>query len=293
MNATSTLHGPVLALFESGLLGVSLSTLDGQFLEVNRAFLDMTGYQETELEQLGIPDIISAADWTQTSNSRRRILRGEVDHCSEEKRITRKDGRIIRAQVTFSLWQPEPPQFITFVEELGAREALRESQRHRHAIFDNSGDAMLLFDDDGRYVEANHAAEEIFGRPSSDIIGAQLGSLATHAVTPQTILERFQNDNRLRLEWTVQHPDGSVREVESIFSPSVVDGIHLCIARDVTTRKSLERQLQQAQKMEAVGRLAGGVAHDINNMLTVIRGYIRKPFTADQVKEHVIPVLRH
>jgi two-component system, cell cycle sensor histidine kinase and response regulator CckA len=293
MNPTSALRGPLNALFESGLLGVTVSTLDGQFTEVNDAFLAMTGYQEAELQRLGILGITSPEEWAAATIGRQRILDGEIEHFSEVKKIRRRDGRIIRAQVTYSLLQMEPILFVTFVEELGAREALRESQQHRYAIFDNSGDAMLLFNDDGLYLEVNHAAEQIFGRPHTEIVGAKVGTLAENAITSEELQEHFRTNKHLRLEGSVQRGDGSVREIESIFTPSVIDGIHLCVARDVTDRKSLERQLQQAQKMEAVGRLAGGVAHDINNMLTVIRGYIRKPFTADQVKEHVIPVLRH
>jgi two-component system, cell cycle sensor histidine kinase and response regulator CckA len=293
MTLTSTLCGPLNALFNSGLLGVTVSTIDGQFLEMNATFLALTGYQEVELQRLGVPGITSSEEWGAETSARGRILNGEIEYCSEVKKIRRRDGRIIRAQVTYSLLQTEPTLFVTFVEELGAREALRESQQHRYAIFDNSGDAMLLFNDDGLYLEVNHAAEEIFGRPHTEIVGAKVGTLAESNVTSQEIQEHFRANKHLRLEGSVQHADGSIREFESIITPSVIEGIHLCVARDVTDRKSLERQLQQAQKMEAVGRLAGGVAHDINNMLTVIRGYIRKPFTADQVKEHVIPVLRH
>lgn len=152
---------------------------------------------------------------------------------------------------------------------------------------------MLLFNDEGRYVEANHAAERMFGKKANEIVNMPVGSLAESAFSPEQLMKELRTRNPLRLEYSVQHANGSVREVESIYTASVIDGVHLCVARDVTDRKSLEKQLQQSQKMEAVGRLAGGVAHDINNMLTVIRGYIRKPFTADQVKEHVIPVLRH
>jgi len=293
MNTTSALRGPLRALFESGLLGVTVSTLDGQFTEVNAAFLGMTGYTEAELLRLSVLRITSPGEWTEATAARQRILIGEIEHCSEVKRIRKRDGRFIRAQVTYSLLQVEPILFVTFVEELGVRDALRESQQHRDAIFDNSGDAMLLFNDEGLYLEVNHAAEQIFGRPHTEIVGSKVGTLAESAIRAEELQEYFQTNKHLRLEGSVQRDDGSVREIESIFTSSVIEGVHLCVARDVTDRKSLERQLQQAQKMEAVGRLAGGVAHDINNMLTVIRGYIRKPFTADQVKEHVIPVLRH
>ena len=273
LNETRTLTGPLSALFESGLVGVTVSTLDGEFVEVNQAFLTLTGYCLDELLELGIAGITSQEAWAKSRSSRIKILNGDLEHCSEEKKIRRKDGRIIRAQVTYSLSRPDPALFVTFVEELGAREALRESQQHRYAIFDNSGDAMLLFNDEGQYLEANHAAERMFGRAATEIIGANVGSLSEHAFTPPQLMEELHKRNPLRLEWSVQHANGSIREVESIYTPSVIDGIHLCVARDVTDRKSLEKQLQQAQKMEAVGRLAGGVAHDINNMLTVIRGY--------------------
>ena len=293
LNVTRTLTGPLDALFQSGLLGVTVSTVDGQFVEVNQAFLALTGYAFEELLDLDITGIISPEEWKTARDSRIKILNGEMPHHTEEKKIRRKDGRIIRARVTYSLLQKDPDLFVTFVEELGAREALRESQQHRYAIFDNSGDAMLLFNDEGRYVEANHAAERMFGKKANEIVNMPVGSLAESAFSPEQLMKELRTRNPLRLEYSVQHANGSVREVESIYTASVIDGVHLCVARDVTDRKSLEKQLQQSQKMEAVGRLAGGVAHDINNMLTVIRGYIRKPFTADQVKEHVIPVLRH
>jgi PAS domain S-box-containing protein len=273
MKTSTALRGPLKALFESGLLGVTISTLDGKFTEVNASFLAITGYQESELERLDILEITSAEEWASAAKARRRILAGEIEHCSEVKKIRRRDGRTIRAQVTYSLLQRDPTLFVTFVEELGAREALLESQQYRYAIFENSGDAMLLFNDEGLYVEANHAAEEILGRPAREIIGSKVGSLAKNTISSEDLLEQFRTNKHLRMEGTVHRADCSIREIESIITSSVIDGIHLCIARDVTDRKSLERQLQQAQKMEAVGRLAGGVAHDINNMLTAIRGY--------------------
>lgn len=152
---------------------------------------------------------------------------------------------------------------------------------------------MLLFDDDGTYIRANEAAGRMLGRPGASIPGMKVGTLAELPSSHEQLLHDIRRNNALRIEGTVKRPDGTVREIEALYTRSVVNRVHLCVARDVTDRKSLERQLRQAQKMEAVGRLAGGVAHDINNMLTVIRGYIRKPFTADQVKEHVIPVLSH
>jgi PAS domain S-box-containing protein len=192
------------------------------------------------------------------------------------------------------LWETPPASRIivnTLLESKSIEAQGPES--HQCAIFDKSADAMLLFDDEGLYLKANLAAELLLGRPTSGIVGAPIGSLAELSCSPQELLIKVRSSNPFGIEGTVRRPDGSVREIEALYTSSVVKKVHLCVARDVTDRKSLERQLQQAQKMEAIGRLAGGVAHDINNMLTVIRGYIRKPFTADQVKEHVIPVLSH
>jgi two-component system, cell cycle sensor histidine kinase and response regulator CckA len=287
------LQGPLKALFESGMLGATISTIDGEVIAANRAFEKLSGYSFDELEAIGIAGVNLEGEWAQGHPARERMVEGRLDHYSEAKRIRRKDGRIIRCHITCTLLQKDPPLFLAFAEELGAVEALRKSQQNLHAIFDNSIDAMLLLDDEGHYIEVNHAAEQVFGRRADEMTGAPIGSLGELGASREQVLRELRAERSVRLETTVSHPEGLLRDVESIFTPSVIDGIHLCVARDVTDRKSLEQQLQQAQKMEAMGRLAGGVAHDINNMLTVIRGYIRKPFTSDQVKEHVIPVLGH
>ena len=161
------------------------------------------------------------------------------------------------------------------------KQQLREREEYFKSLIEQAMDIIAVLDREGaiRYASPSvspilgYAPEELVGREMLDLVhgddaGATLAVFAEGVATGKG--GRF-------LDLRFRHKDGTYRILEAIgrylLDDPVVRGV-VINARDVTERRSLERQLLQAQKMEAVGRLAGGIAHDFNNVLTAIFGYV-------------------
>jgi PAS domain S-box-containing protein len=155
---------------------------------------------------------------------------------------------------------------------------VRTSEEKYGTMMDHAIDAVIVSDERGKVQEVNHQAEALLARPAAEILGRDVLDfvVTSQADLAARVRERFGAEGKLRTDELVfEQPQGRKLSVDASMSVAEVAGrkLRLAILRDVTDRKELERQLQQAQKMEAVGRLASGIAHDFNNLLSVILGY--------------------
>ena len=152
---------------------------------------------------------------------------------------------------------------------------LREHEQKLRAVFDTALDAIFITDDDRRYVDVNPAACEYLGVARSDLIGRRIDDFlpAHRLATIDEDWAAYLAGGPLLQEWETLHADGSIRTAEASANPNFVPGLHIAFLRDVTESRQLEAELLNAQKLESLGRLAGGVAHDFNNLLTGITGY--------------------
>ena len=158
--------------------------------------------------------------------------------------------------------------------------ALRASEERYRALFENANDAVCVLDVDGAFASINRAGERMSGYSREEIVGLNVDSLVVpehRDLVREHVRSLAGGDlQAATLDVEIAAKDGSRVSLDvsasAVWSEGRPSRIEL-IARDVTERKRLEAQLLQAQKMEGIGRLAGGVAHDFNNILGVIGGY--------------------
>jgi PAS domain S-box-containing protein len=154
---------------------------------------------------------------------------------------------------------------------------LRESEERYRLITDHTSDLIGVYDQEGRVLYASPSHRQWLGREPSELLGMN-GHDLIHPDDAE-VMARLPQDlaaqGEARVTFRCAHADGTWRWLEAsiVLASPEAEGYTISVARDVTRRKQLEAQLLHAQRMESIGRLAGGVAHDFNNLLTAISGY--------------------
>ena len=169
-----------------------------------------------------------------------RVIERPETPVSDEVRLRNADGSWtwIEARARNQVDDPDVGGIVVYARDISARKAreddLREAERRFRAVFEKSFDAMLLADDEGRYVEANRAACDLFGLERQELLGRRIEEFAPEGFDFEAAWREFQTTGRERSTFPLIRADGEVRAVEYAATTDVLPGEHLSILREST-----------------------------------------------------------
>ncbi len=275
-----------------------------------RGCVSVTGYttEDYEADQYLWYRMVYENDRPAVLEQAEKMLSG-VSSSPLEHRIIHKNGSIQWVKNTTVPRHDEKGRLIAYdglvtniTERKRAEEALQESERKYRALFEESKDAIFISTPEGRFIDINPAGVALFGYAAKkDILSVDRDRyLYANLQDREKFLQTLEQQGFVKdYELTMRRKDGAALVL--LVTASVIcdekgkGTAHRGIIRDITGQKRLEQQLLHANKMEAVGQLAGGVAHDFNNILTAIIGYghiLRMKVEKDELlKTHVMKIL--
>ena len=264
--------------FEYAPIGMALVAPDGTWLKVNQATCNLLGYTADELLSLKFQDITHPEDLETDLNHVRQVLTGTLSHYQMEKRYLHKQGFLVWVLLSVSLVRDNdgcPLYFVSQIQDITERKASEQKLLEQATLIDEARDAIILRNMDHRILFWSKGAERLYGWTSPEIKGRK----ATDVFYPSQ--EQFDPAMRIVLEkggWI-----GELEHINKAGEPVIVESRWsllrdrlghpksvLCINTDVTEQKKMEIHLLRAQRMESIGTLASGIAHDLNNLLSPI-----------------------
>ncbi len=279
--------------FQLGPMPMALSDLQhGAFLEVNEAFFHVLGYASQETIGRSVASMGLFDDQEQWDAIIRELQRtGQVENI--ETRLRTREGKIVYGLFNAAVLELQGRRvMISQVLDITARkiaeEALDNERIQLRTLINSQPNLVWLKDPDGVYLTCNSLFESVFGLAESDIIGKSDLDLVD-----KDQAELFRKNDRRAIE----AGNTCINEEYLTFASNGYRGLFetsktpifnanekligvLGISRDITDarqaeqkRRRIERELHQSHKMEALGQLSGGVAHEFNNMLAIILGY--------------------
>ncbi len=269
------------ATFEQAAVGIVHGTLDGRLLRVNRKFCEITGYTETELEGMDYRLLTHPEDIEKDFEFVRGLRAGRLDTFSIEKRYIRKDGSPRWVNLTASLARErpgKPPYFVGIVEDIEERKRNERQRQLLSTAIKQAHEAVVVTDAHGQMLYVNPALEKITGYTQKDLIGRNARILKSGIHDAQfyrTMWETLLNGHMWAGQIVNRRKDGSLYHEHMIISPVRNDSgeieAFVAVKRDVSQEMELEKRLAQAKRLETIGMITGGVAHEVRNPLFAIR----------------------
>ena len=266
---------------------VSVSPDDASILECNETLLKKTGYSRKEI--IGAPIFKMYHDdcMDEVKKTFQQFAENGVIQ-DKEFILKKKDGGKIDVSLNINAIRDDSGKILYSIsswrditKRVQAEAALREGEEKYRNILENIDYGYFEVDIAGNFIFFNDSMCKILGYPKDELLGMNNREYMDEENSKkiyQAFNKVYQTGISTKvLDWKLIRKDGSECFVETVVSMTTDskdqgNGFR-GIARDITDCKQLEAQLRQAQKMESVGRLAGGVAHDYNNALSVIIGY--------------------
>jgi PAS domain S-box-containing protein len=271
------------AVVESSNDAIITKALDGTITAWNRAAERLFGYSASEAVGKHIRLIVPETRRDEMYDILERIGRGESIEHLETKRLD-KEGHEVDVSLTYSPLLSATGQIVgaskiarDITEAKQTQTALQQQIEERQRIFETSQDLILVTDGFGTFVQVSPSSMTILGYRPEEMVG----HTAVDFIHPDD-LEATRNEmrsarrggQRRSFEARYPHKDGRIVVLNWLGTWSEPARRHFFIGRDLTEKLAAEAQIRHAQKMDSIGQLTGGVAHDFNNILTVITGTI-------------------